>query len=446
MSALRVVRFFWGDLHGKELLKFALLALGFFFLIGAFWPLKTLKESLFINIVGPLYLPYAKLISLILLFPVVLFYSKLVDIFEKEKLIYVIISIYVILGFVLVYFLCDPIVGLANPTVSPYRLIGWFFYMFVESFINVMVSLYWSFINDVTTPESAKKGYGLIAFGTQLGGVLFILLGNFLSADPSKYATSVPVITAISVLTFLMIPLVVFILKHFVIKDSLHGYEDIVKTSSGQITKESVGFYEGVRILFTKPYVAGIFAIIMFQEVITTLIGFQLALMAKASYIEPGLVNKFLFNYALAVQVIACLFALFGTSYFQRKYGISFCLVVYPLLLGGFVVAYLLHPSIHTVTGLMLIGKSLNYAFNQPAKESLYIPTVRNIKYKSKAWIDMFGMRFAKAFGSLVNGLAGSYLSFIGFVALGCIGLWVGVAGLVGNKFTKVIENKELIE
>src|SRR5271157_4181776 len=113
MKILRVVNFFWGDLQGKELLKFVLLALGFFFIIGAFWPLKTLKESIFINIVGPLYLPYAKLVSLVLLFPVLLFYSKLVDVLEKEKLIYAVVSIYASLGFVLVYFLCDPVIGIA---------------------------------------------------------------------------------------------------------------------------------------------------------------------------------------------------------------------------------------------------------------------------------------------------------------------------------------------
>ena len=144
---------------------------------------------------------------------------------EKEKLIYAVVSIYAVLGFILVYFLCDPVVGIANPTVSPYRWIGWFFYLFVESFITLMLSLYWSFINDVTTPESAKKGYGLIAFGTQLGGVLFILLGNCLSDDPTKYTRNVPIITAISVSMFFMIAVVVYVLKHFVIKDDFHGYD-----------------------------------------------------------------------------------------------------------------------------------------------------------------------------------------------------------------------------
>lgn len=443
---MKVIKFFWGDLQGKELLKFALLALGFFFLIGAFWPLKTLKESIFINIVGTGYLPYVKLVSLFVLFPIVLFYSKLVDLFEKEKLIYIVISIYVFLGFLLVYFLCDPVVGLMNTTVSPHRWIGWVFYLFVESFITLMLSLYWSFINDITTPESAKKGYGLIAFGTQLGGVFFILIGNYLSADPSQYARVVPIITSISVSMFFMIAAVVFVIKHFIIKDTLHGYEEVVKASSGEIAKEEVGFAEGLKILLTRPYVAGIFAIIFSQEIITTLMGFQFSIMVKSIYIDPGLVNKFLFNYALLVQGVACLFALFGTSYFQRKYGIHFCLIAYPILLGFSILIYFIHPSLSTITYLMLVAKSLHYAFNQPAKESLYIPTVKNIKYKSKAWIDMFGLRFAKASGSLINGLAGSCLSFVGLVALGFVGIWVLVAELVGKKFTSVIDNKELIE
>ena len=58
----------------------------------------------------------------------------------------------------------------------------------------------------------------------------------------------------------------------------------------------------------------------------------------------------------------------------------------------------------------------------------------------------MFGMRLSKASGSLVNGLVGSYISCVGVFALCCIGAWIFVAGLVGKNFTKVIENKQLID
>ncbi len=190
----RIIRTLWGDLKGDELKKFSLLALGFFFLIGSYWPLKTLKDSIFANIVGPSHLPVAKLFSLALFFPLVLLYSKLIDVFSKETMIYLLIAFYGALGLVFVYFLYHPTIGLQNTDAGSHRLIGWFFYLYVESYISLMVSLYWSFINDVTTPESAKKGYGLIIFGTQLGGFLFILAGHRLSADTSAYAQTAPLI------------------------------------------------------------------------------------------------------------------------------------------------------------------------------------------------------------------------------------------------------------
>lgn len=443
-----IIRALWGDLKGKELIKFVLLALGFFFLIGAFWPLKTLKDSTFINVVGPLYLPYAKLASVILFFPLVLLYSKVVDHFSKEKIIYWIIGVYGIIGFILVYFLNHPTIGLQNTSCYPGRWIGWAFFLFVESFITLMLSVYWSFINDVTTPESAKKGYGLIIFGTQLGGLLFTILGNILSSNPDNYAKNAPIIALISVSMFFLIAFVVFILKNVVGAEQMSSYEETIKSEFKNDLPEPVkiGFWDGLRVIITHPYVAGIFAVIFFQEVISTLLGFQMSLLIKATYQDPGLVNKFSFNFALAVQLLACLFGLFGTSFFQRRFGIRFCLVTYPILLGVSIVTYMFYPTLSVIFVVMLIAKAFNYALNQPAKETLYIPTSKNIKYKSKAWIDMFGLRFAKASGAAFNGVVGPIVSISGGFALILITVWIFLASLLGVKFKKTIENNEIIE
>lgn len=443
----RVVNTLWGDLRGNELKKFIFLAIGYFFLIGSWWPLKTLKDGIFINIVGPLHLPAAKLASVTLFFPLVLLYSKLVDHFSKEKLIYAFIAIYGTLGLILVYFLNHPTIGLANAEVNPKRIIGWVFFLFSESYITLMLSLYQSFINDVATPESAKKGYGLTIFGAQLGGFLFTLLGNYLSYDATLYAQRAPLIALISVCMFFMIAFIVFMLERFVGKDQLQGYEEAVKKDTApEKTEAEVGFLDGLKLLLTHSYVAGIFALIFFQELISTMMGFQMSLLVKSTYIDPGLVNKFLFDFALAVQAIACAFGLIGTSFFQRRFGIRFCLIAYPLLLGLFICSYMLRPSLDTIFYVMLIAKALNYAFNQPAKEVLYIPTSRSIKYKSKAWIDMFGLRFAKAAGSVANSMVGPIVTLTGGFALGLIAIWTVLGSVLGNTFRKAVAKNEIIE
>ena len=156
------------------------------------------------------------------------------------------VFLYGAIGFFFVYLFYDPIIGLANLTQSPYRIVGWAFYLFVESYISIMVSLYWAFINDITGPESAKKGYGLLIFGSQLGAVTFISVGRFLSRDVSSYATRAPLIALISICSFFLLALVVFILMRTVNKEELVGYKCSEEVSE---KKESVGFWEGLKVL-----------------------------------------------------------------------------------------------------------------------------------------------------------------------------------------------------
>lgn len=450
---LRIVRALWGDLHGDELKKFVLLGIGFFFLIGSYWPLKVLKDSVFLNTVGSAYQPKAKLLSLLVFFPLVLIYSKLIDHFSKEKMIYLLIAIYSVLGFIFVGLFLHPTIGLTNTVQSPTRLLGWTFFIFVESYISLLVSLYWAFINDVTTPDSAKRGYAFLVFSTQFGGVLFTLLGVFLSYRTDLYATRVPLIAFISVTMFSFIALIIFILTRTVKPEELQGYQD----SFGNVEEDKggVGLFEGLKMLFRCPYVAGIFGTVFFHEIVSAVMHYQLLFTVEQTYLHnQGLINKFLFNFSLSIQVVSCLFALFGTSFFQRRFGIRGCLVIYPIILGASIVIYMVHPTLGFIAGVMIIAKGINFVLNQPAKEALYIPTTRAIKYKAKAWIDMFGLRSAKGAGSgfnmystylvgLSNKLTASGLT--GGISLIIIALWAILAYMLGTKHMHVIDSGERI-
>jgi ATP:ADP antiporter, AAA family len=443
----RIIKALWGDLRGEELKKFSLLSLGFFFLIGSYWPLKSIKDSVFLGMVGSNYQPYAKIASLIFFFPLVLAYSKLIDHFSKEKMIYMMISIYGTIGFIFVYLLAHPVYGIGNTARSPYRLVGWGFYLFIESFISLMVSLYWAFINDVTTPESAKKGYGMIIFGTQLGGVLFTLVGTALSSNTEKFATRIPLIVLACVIMFFFIGIIIFLLTHFVSKKEFIGYESHKqKDKPLKETSSKVSFLDGFKLLISKPYVGGIFGLVFFHETISALMHYQMLVMIDTTFINNiGAMNKYIFNFHLIIQAVACLFGLFGTSFFQRKFGIRFCLIAYPLFLGLFIIAYLFSPTLFVITGVMIVAKAINYAFNQPAKEALYIPTSRAVKYKSKAWIDMFGLRSAKGFGASVNKVIGTLAKTSSVVSLGIIVVWTVLAGTIGKMHKKVITENKLI-
>lgn len=432
----KIVKALWGDIKGEELKKFVFLSIGFFFIIGSYWPLKILKDVIFINTVGSIYQPDAKFLSLILFFPLVLLYSKLIDHFSKESMVYLLVGIYGIIGFLFVYYFYHPTIGLSNTDQGPYRLIGWGFYLFVESYISLMVSLFWAFIHDITTPKSAKKAYGMLIFATQFGAVVFTLLGSYLSQDVSLYAMRAPLIALISISMFFVVAFVVFLLKHVVSPEEFKGYQG-QKEEKG---KEAVGFWDGLKVLIGCPYVGGIFGLVFLHEIVSAIMYYQMIRAVELTYLpNHGLVNKFFFDFTLGMQIIACLFALFGTSFFYRKFGTISCLIAYPVILGIGICAYIANPTLSFIVGVMIIAKGINYVLNQPAKEMLYIPTTKAIKYKSKAWIDMFGMRSAKMTGSFINKGMGSFVRLTSGFSILFIVIWVFLTRAVGTRYRKVL-------
>ena len=60
-------------------LKLLFLSIVFFFVIGGYTIIRTLKDSMFVSIVGKEYIGWAKMWSIIILIPAILLFSKLVD-------------------------------------------------------------------------------------------------------------------------------------------------------------------------------------------------------------------------------------------------------------------------------------------------------------------------------------------------------------------------------
>ena len=94
--------------------------------------------------------------------------------------------------------------------------------------------------------------------------------------------------------------------------------------------------------------------------------------------------------------------------------------------------------------------RAINYGFSYPVRESLYIPTVKEIKFKSKSWIDAFGTKFAKSSGSGMNffveylGSAFLFTAYSIFFA-SIISIWTLAAYLLGKRFEKAVARNEVI-
>ena len=149
---------------------------------------------------------------------------------------------------------------------------------------------------------------------------------------------------------------------------------------------------------------------------------------------------------------------LVGTSFFMQKFGLKFCLIAFPVTVGVVVLSNFLagmagignYALMWILLGATMIIKGLNYALNKPTSEVMYIPTSKDVKFKSKGWIDVFGNRSTKGMGSVVSksfGYSFPILLLYGtIISFGILGVWLVVARFVGNKFEDLQKKNEIVE
>ncbi len=448
----------------EERVKLLFLTASFFFVIGGYTVIKELKDSIFLSVVGKDYLPWAKIASMLILIPAIFFYSYLVDKLRRYQLLYFYSFLYGILCLIFAYLLGDPVIGINNTDVSPYRFFGWFFYFFVEGYSPFVVSVFWAFANSITSPEAAKKNYGLMVAGSKLGGMTTCAFAWYLFSCSTETINLSPLakhqlLLGISAIFLLIVPFLIYLFMKRVPGKFLHGYEAVYKvekekTKEKTKEKENIGLFSGLKIILTQPYVLGIFSIIFFYEVIHAILSFQRLVLARGAAQDISELSCILFQQIFMVHFFGFLLSFLGTTALLRKFGERKCLLMVPIIVGGLLLYFVLNNTLNVLVAVFILLRSLNYGLSYPLRESLYIPTVKDIKFKSKSWIDAFGSKFAKAFGSGFNIISTQVFNNFGISAFMMaqsaffsfiVCAWIIAAYLLGKRYQKSVANNEVI-
>ncbi len=445
------------DLSKRDLFKIFLLSLAFFCVIGAYTVLKELKDILFVLFVGQKYIGRVKFISMFVLVPATILYAKLVDCMTKFQLLCFYSGLYGFVGLVIAYFLADPNFGMHNVVASPDRMFGWFIYLFYEGCVPFVVSLFWSFANSVTAPETAKKGYTVMIAGSKLGGMFTAGLAWAL-LTPTSFLGNVglsdvvihQLLLVLASVLLCMAPMIVYYLLKEGNQENLHGYEAVYQEEKKEEEQGTykTGAFSGLSIMLKEPYILAVFGIIFFYELLNVVLSYQRIGILQ----EAGGFSAKMFGQRAFIHCIGFFVSFFGTRILLKKLGERVCLLLTPILIGFLLVYFMTTYNESAVLAVFTCLGVLNYAFASPLRESLYIPTVKDIKYKSKSWIDSFGMKISKTCSSgfieaVKNVAPGTmmfnviYISFFSTI----IALWLFVAWWLGKRYTQAIENNEVI-
>ncbi|MDR0625386.1 MAG: hypothetical protein LBF72_02990 [Holosporales bacterium] len=453
---MKICKFNFGEFEEQEFRKFLRMGMIFMLIIGFYWSLRPLKDSVFMQLVGKLWLPYAKTVSVLFMLPFVAFYTTLVGKYSKEKVLMTMPAVYAVLVLVFAVF-----IFLAQSKICTIKFVtytvGYLWYFFVESFGSVVIALFWAFAADTTDPKTAKRGFPFVYAMGQFGGVLFPYV---ICSIPywCNFTTDLASLLVLGGMA-LCIPLLV---KYFIKatpKELLTSFEKGAVDSAKQQKpkKGEAKFTEGLRLLFSHKYLICIFAANFIFEFIVTVFDFNFKVAAADAFSGIEL-SQYLSKYATSVNIVSFVCLLCGVSNVTRFLGVGVALAAMPVVLGLALLGFLTMNSLNFLFILMVGSKAINYALNGPALKQLYIPTTADVHFKAQAWIETFGSRASKEAGSLFNmllkpmqdwlGVAvgkARYLMASGFIGFPLVALWFVVAVYLGKTFKKAVNENKVV-
>lgn len=442
---MRLFKKWYGDFTRDELKKYLFLGLIFAFVIGVYWTIRPLKDSIFGSVVGTdAWLAAAKIVSVVLMFPILALYSKLVDSFPRNKMLILLGLTYGVLMIFWGVFFALPSVGLENTITSPWRFGGWLWYVFVESFGSIVVALFWAFTTDISNPQSARRGFPLVVMVGQVGGIIM----PYVLKDVPVWlgSTNAPLVAVCGLFSFI-ISFLVFIFMRITPKSEMQGFQAAHEHKDGE---KEPSFFEGLQLLLKHKYLLGLLACVTIYEIVATFIDFNFKTMVMHTITDGVARNRYLSDYASTVNLVSLICILLGVNNIQRWMGVRFALALMPIILCAFVVLFKIFPVVGVLFWLMIGLKAINYALNGPTLKQLYVPTSNTAKYKAQAWIETFGSRSAKASSSAVNLLKSvlildTYLALTVYMSLGLLGFWFFVALYLGKKYNHAVETKTVV-
>lgn len=309
------------------------------------------------------------------------------------------------------------------------------FFVWVNVFNMFIVSLFWSFMNDVYSRAQSKRLFAFIAAGGTAGAI------------------SGPIITTLLVDTFglsylLLISAAVLSCSLFCINWLLRWDNEEFDEQAEQTTAKIAhqpkdaalagSAFDGLLLILKSPYLLGICLFIALYAISITFVTIQQAEAIANWLTDPIERTKLFAQIDFAANFIALLLQLVVTSNLIRWFGYRATLMLIPvgITLGFALVASM--PIMAMMIGLQVFRRSGDYAIMKPTREMLFSVVSREEKYKAKNFIDTAILRTGDTAsswlytGAKALGAAGTTIPAIG-VVLGMA--WCAVAWWLGTQF-----------
>ena len=256
-------------------------------------------------------------------------------------------------------------------------------YLHIGAFGSILISGFWSLVNERFDPRSGKRIVSRIATGGTLGG----LAGGLLA---ERVAGAYPVTATMPLLSLLHIGTLILLLRFLrrpVVVPSAPDQEQLSDALSS------------LKILKYHRYLRSLAAFVLLCTACAAVLDYVLKAQAKSSLGTGEELLQFFGLYYSGVSLVTVLVQTLATRRALERFGVVKTLGVLPVVVGGGAVANLLLPGLATATFARGGESVLRNSLYRSSYELLYTPISPQEKRGTKTIVDVAFERLGDAVG-----------------------------------------------
>ena len=464
-----------------------LLFLGLFILLTAYYIMKTVREPLILASGGAEIKSYSSAGQALLLLLAVPVYAWLASRFPRRKLIN---------SVTLFFVACLGLFYILAQLNTPF--LGVIFFLWIGIFNLMVIAQFWSFANDIYTPETGKRIFVIVAFGASSGAVFGSYIAGRIPLDSFELLLLAGALLMVSLLLTNLV-------------DSREKQESVDSPKQAKVIEEPIEKGDAFKLVFSNKYLLLIAFLMLFLNWVNTTGEYILSRTAKKAAVtatstpeilaeaemhavqllqeeeaaevkkeekgipadsavvidaempiretklaeyaneyreetyEEAYIKKFYSDFYTIVNLLGVILQLFFVSRILKYLGVRIAIIVLPIIaMGGyFLIAFF--PILSVVRWIKTAENSTDYSLQNTVRQVLFLPTTRAEKYKAKQAIDTFFVRAGDVLSAAlvyagVNWLAFETTQFALFNIV-LVAVWLILAILIGIQNKKLTEN-----
>ncbi|TKS60920.1 MAG: MFS transporter [Nitrospira sp.] len=310
------------------------------------------------------------------------------------------------------------------------------FFVWLSVFNLFVVSVFWSFMADVFTPEQGARLFSVIAAGGSTGA----MVGPVLTAGIT-YVLPIPLMMVIAALWLVACGVCIHRFDRWSKRHPHQGMGHNDQSLGGSM-------WAGIRLAAASPYLLGICAYLFLLTMSATVLYLEQTALISREITSPESRVRLFAGIDLIVNVLTLVTQVWVTNRLVLRFGLVTALLSLPIVNAIGFLAIGMTQVLEVYLLFTVMRRVREYAISKPAREVLFTVVSREEKYKAKNFIDTAVSRGGDATtGWAVSGIKalGATAAQLAWLLVPAMLLWGWIGWFLARREASLQSHKQMV-